>query len=255
MIIEVKTVRSSSLSSKPKRVIVYVCDQCKRQYEGKFQTRFLTNRKFHLCSSECLGLSRAKGGVACEFQLSCRDIAKWHENLKATVRVRYGVDNVSSLESIKKKKVATFQKRYGVDNPLQIPDVKRRVIESHASNNPFNWISKPEARFRKLLNEFFGPEHVKIQRLIEGHWSVDFYISSINTYVQFDGVYWHGLDRPIEEIAASNSRRDKAIYEKWLKDRKLDVYVLEHGMKLVRITDKEHLVNPMMCIQKILGAS
>jgi hypothetical protein len=60
---------------------------------------------------------------------------------------------------------------------------------------------------------------------------------SIDTYVQLDGVYWHGLDRPIELIAEHRTKRDVQIHKKWATDREQDAWFAERGMKLVRITD------------------
>lgn len=253
MIIEVRELqieRTSPRAAKTKRVIIYKCDQCSKLYEGKYQKSYLTNRKFHLCSNECVGLSRKHGGVACEFQLQSRNMELWQSNVKQTLQNRYGVTNPSSLDWVKQKKVATFQQHYGVDNPQQCPEIKRRTIETYASHGR-NWISKPEKKFGELLIEEFGHDNVKIQRLIERKWSIDFYITSLDTYVQFDGVYWHGLDRPIDEIRSSSGKRDQAIYGKWLKDRELDDYAIKNNMRLIRVTDAEFKSEPQACLLKI----
>ena len=112
MILEVKEIqieRTSPRAAKTKQVIVYRCDQCRHVYEGKYTKKFMSDRRFHLCSSMCLGLSRKLGGVACDFQLSRRDMQFWQESLQATVLEKYGVTNVSMLDEIKQKKNQTFQ--------------------------------------------------------------------------------------------------------------------------------------------------
>lgn len=101
-------------------------------------------------------------------------------------------------------------------------------------NQPLKWSSKAKARFSELLRERFG--EVKHQKWVNG-WPIDFYIPSIDTYVQFDGVYWHGLDRPIEVIRASNLVRDKAIVKKWETDRVQDAWFTSNGLRLIRVTD------------------
>jgi hypothetical protein len=55
--------------------------------------------------------------------------------------------------------------------------------------------------------------------------------------VQLDGVYWHGLDRPIDVIAERRTKRDAQIHKKWLMDREQDRWFVENGMRLIRITD------------------
>lgn len=89
--------------------------------------------------------------------------------------------------------------------------------------------------------------------LIHGGQSI-FYIPEIDTYVQFDGVYWHGLDRPLEEIAKYKTKRDVQIYKKWLSDREQDRWFKEQGMKLVRITDIQYLKERDVCINENFGS-
>lgn len=256
MILEVKEVaveRTSPRAAKTKRVIVYRCDQCGCTYEGKYTKKFLADRQYHFCSVRCLGVSRSHGGVAVEFQLASRDMDLWQASVQQSLLRRYGVTNPSSLEWVKQKKIATTRAHYGVDNPQQDPEIKRRTIETHASHGR-NWMSKPEKEFRLVLEDLFGKDDVRVQVLLERKWSVDFYIRSIDTYVQFDGVYWHGLDRPIEVIKSSMNKRDKAIYDKWVKDREFDAYVAKRGLRLVRVTDKEYVTDLRSCLFKIQGS-
>jgi G:T-mismatch repair DNA endonuclease (very short patch repair protein) len=89
-----------------------------------------------------------------------------------------------------------------------------------------------------LLCEIYGAQDVERWKSYHG-WSFDFYIQSLDVYVQFDGVYWHGLDRPIEEIANSMNESDKGIYKKWKRDRKQDEWFDANSMKLVRIIECE----------------
>ena len=255
MIIEEKIIANNTTfpcAKKTKRVIIYSCDQCKKIFEGKYQKKYLTDRKFHLCSRSCLGLSRKIDGVACEFQLASRDMEKWRDNVQKTVRERYGVDNISQSEDIKRKKEETTFKNWGVKSPQQHPEISRRTIETHARNGFDHWMSKPEKAFRILLEDKFGKENVKVQQLIERKWSVDFYVINVDTYIQFDGVYWHGLDRPLEQIRTSLKTRDKAIYLKWVKDRELDTYVSKQGLRLIRITDVMYKNDPQICLKMIV---
>lgn len=249
---EVQVVRVSPRARKVKQVIVYRCDQCQCEYRGKYQKSYLTNRRFHLCSYDCLGRSRRTGGVAVEYQLQFRDMKLWQTQLKRTLKKRYGVDNPSSLEWVKQKKVETTRLHYGVDNPQQHPEIKRRSIETYAKNSFCVWTSKPERAFGELLCAKFGRENVKVQQLVERKWSIDFYVKSIDTYVQFDGVYWHGLDRPIDVIKASSKPRDQGIYGKWIKDRELDAHMCERGMRLVRVTDIMFRESADACLRAVM---
>jgi len=88
-------------------------------------------------------------------------------------------------------------------------------------------------------------------------WCIDMYIPSINTYVQFDGIYWHGLDRDISEIERAAKQRDidKSILEARKRDMRQNEWFLKNGKRLVRITDIDFLKNPDVCVQKVLDIS
>ncbi len=180
---------------------------------------------------------------------------KWQKNVMTTLQRRYGVSNASSLDWVKQKKIETTRLHYGVDNPQQCPEIRRRSIKSYTFKNSNSWMSKPEKQFRVILESEFGKENVKVQQLLERKWSVDFYVKSIDTYVSFDGVDWHGLDRQIDVIKNSMKCHDQAIYSKWVKDRELDTYIKDHNLRLIRITDNEFKSNPTACLMKIGSAN
>jgi len=98
--------------------------------------------------------------------------------------------------------------------------------------------SQPEDGLHEYLVKRFG--NVERQKHVNG-WPIDFYVPSLDTYVQLDGVYWHGLDRPIEEIRGSSVPRDQQIVRKWETDRKQDAWFVEQGIRLMRITDVDFI--------------
>ena len=58
---------------------------------------------------------------------------------------------------------------------------------------------------------------------------------------KFDGVYWHGLNRPIEIIKESLTPRDHTIYRTWERDRLQEKWFYDHDLKLIRVTDLEFM--------------
>ena len=92
------------------------------------------------------------------------------------------------------------------------------------------WSSAGEDDVAHELEHMFGP--VQRYPYVNG-WSIDMYVCSIDTYVQYDGVYWHGLDRPIEE------NRNAKITKKYYRDIEQVRWFALHGMKLVRIIETE----------------
>ena len=61
-------------------------------------------------------------------------------NTKKNLKKKYGVENVSQLESVKKKKEETALKNYGVKNPLQSREVQEKLkqtcLEKYGVSNP-----------------------------------------------------------------------------------------------------------------------
>lgn len=62
------------------------------------------------------------------------------EKIHSTLSDRYGVDNVSQIESVKRKKENTLLKNYGVIHPMQSNEIRERV--------------------KSTLNEKYGVDHV-----------------------------------------------------------------------------------------------
>ena len=187
--------------------------------------------------------------------------------LRTTFQTKYGVGSASQIQGSEEKKVTTCLMRYGVMHPLQRPDFdekrKQTCIERYGVTAAFNTSaareknrssetqrkkhetmkrnhtygsSKPEEACYVALCKMFGIDDVERQVTLH-KWPIDFRVKSTDTYVQFDGVYWHGLDRPIEEIKASTSKRDAQIYKKWLTDREQDAWCAENAVRLIRIKE------------------
>jgi hypothetical protein len=96
--------------------------------------------------------------------------------------------------------------------------------------------SKIEDELYVLLKNIYST--VERQLIING-WNIDFYINNIDVYLQFDGVYWHGLDRKIEEIKLFKNKQDKVIYSTYCRDKLQNAYFKTNNLKLIRLTDKQ----------------
>lgn len=166
--------------------------------------------------------------------------------LKQSIMDKYGVDNISKLQSIKDKKEELSFKKYGVKTPLMSDEIKSKIDyianfkkahETNKKNGTYS-SSKIEDELYDLLCDYYGQKNVDRHILIN-NWDVDFYIKNINTYLQLDGVYWHGLDRDIDAIKLSANDRDKNIVKKYYTDIKQNNWFKESNIKLVRITDMQ----------------
>lgn len=137
---------------------------------------------------------------------------------------------------------------YGVTHPMKSEVYKKRydfkalwrkAIATKIRRGTM-WRSKPEEECFKQLCDHYGADDIKRHVIIDDH-PIDFYIKSINTYIEEDGVYLHGLDRPIETIKQSQTTMDQVIARKWDVDRRIDTWCSDHNLKLARVTDLQVL--------------
>jgi G:T-mismatch repair DNA endonuclease (very short patch repair protein) len=179
-----------------------------------------------------------------------------------------GVENVSQIPYIRKKILETFDVRYG-GHPFKDKAVKEKIKKTNNERYGVDWPlmshviiakvdhvsrmtkrhetmkksghskkSKQEKIFENWLIDQFGVANVISQIPING-WSIDFYVKSIDTYIQFDGTYWHGHDRQLEEIQKFKSQRDVTICGTVLRDKMQNEHFVLHDLKLVRIDENE----------------
>lgn len=169
---------------------------------------------------------------------------------------KYGVTSVSKLDYVKEKlkrcnRVASLTKsretllaRYGVTCPYQIPRIRERALSQEAQAKRMisfkataSKISRAERLLTEKLIEIFGAENVEIQRTVCNKWPIDIYIKLIDTYVQVDGIYWHGLDRPKDVIERSTNPRDVVILRKMSTDVEQNNWFKASNLRLIRVTD------------------
>ena len=118
------------------------------------------------------------------------------------------------------------------------PEAHQRRHETMKRNGTYGKKTKPEAKLETFLQSTFGIDNVIYQKFIH-RWPIDFYVKSVDAYIQFDGVYWHGLDRTVEELALLKTKRDINIYSRRHTDSEQNAWFKTNNLKLVRITDKE----------------
>jgi very-short-patch-repair endonuclease len=159
------------------------------------------------------------------------------EKMKQTNLERYGNTCVMQVPEIRKKIIEGWIKKYGTKNPIASPVVKAKIdfhevnrkgIETRLKSGTM-YISKPEQQLYDALVNHYGNDDVKRQSWINRR-SIDFYVKSQDTYVQLDGVYWHGL---LPSCRAKYSWQQEAFDN----DRSLDHWIIEHAFKMLRVTD------------------
>jgi hypothetical protein len=244
--------------------VLLQCDVCSHEFE-RYASQIKNLKGLHFCPG--IGLGRKSGGSKCKqiaqqtngvLRIKIRkkffdtygvehplQIQSVMEQCRQTNIERYGVDNPQKRNDIKQKSEETNLKRYGVRNVFQIESVRKNCSSLESRQKAFEtkkrrgnlWKSKPEDRLYEVLCEMFGSDDVKRQVHVY-KWPIDFYVESINTYVQYDS-HWHGYNdigvlRDLKEVAEHKNKHDVEIHKKMLIDITQNVYFLEREMKLVR---------------------
>lgn len=230
----------------------FKCDHCDRIYDKRPGNVSKSNSGLTFCNNECKFEAFKKTGKmrALSHKTSLTRYGTIHpmlsdvvqEKRKQLFQKRYGLHVTSPLQvpGAKERRKRTHLERYGAEETFQVEEFRQKRNKTWEKNTP-NYASKSELRCLQELQAQFGIDDVEHQKWVNGH-PIDFYVKSIDTYIQFDGVYWHGLDRPIEIIKESQKPRDRAIARKWEIDRKQNEWFEKHELKLKRITDKDDIV-------------
>jgi len=252
------------------------CDHCGSEFSKRSAKRRLIEFPHHFCNVTCTQNASKKGGLiynlkkshclekyGTEHHLQNKEIqekrittcervyggraplssAAIREKISKTNEERYG-GHFSRSEKIKEKRRATCLEKYGVDSfsktsnfkeSINWNDLARKGFETRKKKGISN-ISKIEKLFGEFLERNFGTVESQVE---VNNWAMDFYIPSINTYVQFDGDYWHGLDMSIEQLLESNKPQFHIIAKTKMRDALRQEWFSNNKMKLVRIRESD----------------
>lgn len=215
-----------------KRVAMCICDTCNHEFAITDHVEKKAARKYHFCSRSCKSKAQSFGHV-----LYKEDCYLAHTDILAISKIASHTQIANDRRSLSLKK---FHENKPKDwkNPGNTPEACVKRHKTMKKNNSYRK-SSPEDRMFEYLIEKFGEYDVTRNELVNSKWPIDFYIKSIDLYVQLDGVYWHGLDRPIDVIAEHKSKRDVQIHKKWKIDREQEQWFEKNKLKLMRITDVE----------------
>lgn len=129
-------------------------------------------------------------------------IEKANNSRKKTLKERYGVINTFQIKEVKEKIKEKVQKKWNVplysktENFKKFMQENKEIINERRDatkrkNHTFN-TSKPEENLYILLKEKF-PEVVRQYKDKNLYpWNCDFFIPSINLYIEYQGYYTHG---------------------------------------------------------------
>lgn len=138
------------------------------------------------------------------------------EKIKQTNIQRYGVDNPLKNKEIREKIKQTNIQKYGVDNPLK----NKEIWKKSQDNRQISSKSKLENNFLNYLKLKYESDDIITQyKSKEYPYYCDFYIKSINLYIEIQG-HWTHNDHPFD----INNLNDQQIMNIWRTKSLSDKY-------------------------------
>ena len=235
-------------------------------FDKKLKDRSM--KKWGVASPNCLKETKRKIAESKERKWGDKNYNNRFKS-ERTCQEKLGCKNPFQSDAVKEKIRTSLIENWGVTSPIRSPEIKRRIEESlihnygvrHAWNVPEHRArnrskeirekihqtmkvrdrygkSQIEDRMYKDLCEAFGFDSVERQATLNG-WNIDFKV--MDTYIQLDGEYWHGLNRPLAEIMSSENARDKIILGTFFRDAKQNEWCDSTGILMIRITDTEYM--------------
>lgn len=122
------------------------------------------------------------------------------------------------------------------------------VIKNQIRKGSLWGSSKDEFELYNAIKEKFPSIKHRVQ--LE-KWIMDFFLEESDVYLQFDGEYWHGLDRSRSLIECSGSKRDRVILGSMERDKNQNEWFILKGRRLVRMTDREFRNNRGRCMDTL----
>lgn len=158
-----------------------------------------------------------------------------YSRIMQTCLQRYDATNPFGSKICRDKSKITSLKKYGYEFPMQSPEVQQRLVKSFFMKGK-GFVSKVELRCYEVIKELFPNA---VHQVSINSWVIDFHIPEIDTYIQFDGVYWHGTNLTEQQIRNPQSKREKDILSKRKRDAQQIEWFSSNAKRLIRITDEQ----------------
>jgi endogenous inhibitor of DNA gyrase (YacG/DUF329 family) len=240
-----------------KKIIILKCDYCGIEFICREDSKNRAlKQELHFCSKKCSNTDMSTGGKLSQKQsagmikeygvASFFDTVGFKKEQQEFCFEKYGVKSRLESPIILNKIKKTNLEKYGQEiyagsedweSKLDRDEIARKAWLTKISNGSCSKSNQEDLLYEILVGNF---DQINIQRQVPiiKQW-IDFYIQSLNLYIQVDGIYWHGLNRDIETIKLGLTTQDKKIYKQILRDKELNNYMRINNMKLLRITDEQ----------------
>lgn len=171
-----------------------------------------------------------KFGVEFPLQQLKKENSEIYQKISQTCINKFGVDSPLKNKEIREKIKQTNIQKYGVDNPLK----NKEIWKKSQDNRQISSKSKLENNFLNYLKLKYESDDIITQyKSKEYPYYCDFYIKSINLYIEIQG-HWTHNDHPFD----INNLNDQLIMNKWCTKSLSDKYY-KNALNIWTIKDVE----------------
>ena len=157
-----------------------------------------------------------KFGVEFPLQQLKKENSEIYQKISQTCINKFDVDSPLKNKEVREKIKQTNIQKYGVDNPLK----NKEIWKKSQDNRQISSKSKLENNFLNYLKLKYEPDDIITQyKSKEYPYYCDFYIKSINLYIEIQG-HWTHNDHPFD----INNLNDQLIMNKWRTKSLSDKY-------------------------------
>lgn len=224
------------------------CDYCGKIFYMKYgiYNKCVTNGIIKKCAcKDCVSIKKAESNKLVYGEEYIINIKEKREKMNKTILEKYGVKNISQLDTIKEKKKETCRKNFGCDYPMQSKEVRDKSKDTLLKEYGVTHISKVKeihdkavVKCRNTLYENSSAPASKAQRhicnLFNGilnypifKYSLDVLIDN-NVYIEYDG---SGHDICVREGQIS-------IEEFKNKEKDRFDFLKKNGFKMIKFINK-----------------
>lgn len=157
-----------------------------------------------------------KFGVEFPLQQLKKENSEIYQKISQTCINKFGVDSPLNNKEVREKIKQTNIQKYGVDNPLK----NKEIWKKSQDNRQISSKSKLENNFLNYLKLKYESDDIITQyKSKEYPYYCDFYIKSINLYIEIQG-HWTHNDHPFD----INNLNDQLIMDIWRTKSLSDKY-------------------------------
>lgn len=231
-------VKVSDLPVGSKVEVEVLCDYCQKNIITTPYKHYHTRTKkiSKYACIECASLKRRESNLLRYNVENVNQLDSVRNKTILTNIERYGVDNPSQNKDVRKKMEVTSILRYGVKNPMQSPEIKMKAIETLCKNGTYR-TSKQQI----YLHSIFGGE---INYPIK-YYAADICLVEENLVIEYDGG-GHKLREVFGELTQEEFSKKELIRNKIIK---------REGYKQMRIiSENDKLPSDTILLQMLQDA-